>query len=175
MSIPGTHCLAVRPTCTPAWPTVQSPTDLSNLHINPLSKKTSTAATYATNTRNRHATSISEQQQIHRKANRHSQSTVDSKNSQNRAALEHACHTPEGAALLLLLFAVCYCTYVARKSGHFVLLCRSSVTQKWIKANFLLHFLKLLLRIPANSVAEIVQYCLHSSTYCTLLFPFRPW
>jgi len=68
MSIPGTHCRAVRPTCTPAWPTVQSPTDLSNLHINPLSKKTSAAATYATNTRNQHATSISEQQQIHRKA-----------------------------------------------------------------------------------------------------------
>ena len=71
MSIPGTHCRAVWPMCTPAWPTVQSPTDLSNLHINPLSKKTSTAATYATNTRNQHATSISEQQQIHRKANRH--------------------------------------------------------------------------------------------------------
>ena len=38
MSIPGTHCRAVRQTCTPAWPTVQSPTDLSNLRINPLSK-----------------------------------------------------------------------------------------------------------------------------------------
>jgi len=101
MSIPGTHCRAVQLTCTPAWPTVQSPTDLSNLHINPLSKKTPTAATYATNTRNQHATSISEQQQTHRKANRHQQSTVDSKNSQNHAAREHACHTPEGATRFL--------------------------------------------------------------------------